>query len=77
MIQRVIISRCCMLLSFSHQVTEALKLLVEDTNQLRDGLCNRLICGRMSFMYECAKIRQHNCPFMRRERRENDHIRLG
>ena len=31
----------------SHQVTEALKLLVEDYESLRDGLY-RLICGRMS-----------------------------
>lgn len=46
----------------SHQVTEALKLLVEDYESLRDGLVSFDIWKNEYSCMNVQKLRKHNCP---------------
>jgi thiazole biosynthesis adenylyltransferase ThiF len=46
----------------SHQVTEALKLLVEDYESLRDGLVSFDMWKNEHSCMNVQKLRQHNCP---------------
>ena len=46
----------------SHQVTEALKLLVEDYESLRDGLVSFDVWKNEYSCMNVQKLRQHNCP---------------
>ena len=46
----------------SHQVTEALKLLVEDYESLRDGLASFDVWKNEYSCMNVQKLRQHNCP---------------
>ncbi|EMK2598230.1 thiazole biosynthesis adenylyltransferase ThiF [Bacillus cereus] len=46
----------------SHQVTEALKLLVEDYESLRDGLVSFDMWKNEYSCMNVQKLRQHNCP---------------
>ncbi|HDR6389982.1 thiazole biosynthesis adenylyltransferase ThiF [Bacillus thuringiensis] len=46
----------------SHQVTEALKLLVEDYESLRDGLVSFDMWKNEYLCMNVQKLRQHNCP---------------
>ncbi|HHZ5404985.1 TPA: thiazole biosynthesis adenylyltransferase ThiF [Bacillus cereus] len=46
----------------SHQVTEALKLLVEDYESLRDGLVSFDVWKNEYSCMNVQKLRKHNCP---------------
>jgi len=46
----------------SHQVTEALKLLVEDYESLRDGLVSFDVWKNEYSCMNVEKLRKHNCP---------------
>ncbi|PFB69153.1 thiazole biosynthesis adenylyltransferase ThiF [Bacillus cereus] len=46
----------------SHQVTEALKLLVEDYESLRDGLVSFDVWKNEYSYMNVQKLRKHNCP---------------
>jgi len=46
----------------SHQVTEALKLLVEDYDSLRDGLVSFDVWKNEYSCMNVEKLRKHNCP---------------
>ncbi|KAA0762069.1 thiazole biosynthesis adenylyltransferase ThiF [Bacillus sp. SH5-2] len=46
----------------SHQVTEALKLLVEDYESLRDGLASFDVWKNEYSCMNVQKLRKHNCP---------------
>lgn len=46
----------------SHQVTEALKLLVEDYGSLRDGLVSFDVWKNEYSCMNVEKLRKHNCP---------------
>ncbi|QUW27271.1 thiazole biosynthesis adenylyltransferase ThiF [Bacillus cereus] len=46
----------------SHQVTEALKLLVEDYESLRDGLVSFDVWKNEYSCINVQKLRKHNCP---------------
>ncbi|HDR7663387.1 thiazole biosynthesis adenylyltransferase ThiF [Bacillus wiedmannii] len=46
----------------SHQVTEALKLLVEDSESLRDGLVSFDVWKNEYSCMNVQKLRKHNCP---------------
>ncbi|MGN4444630.1 thiazole biosynthesis adenylyltransferase ThiF [Bacillus cereus group sp. MYBK79-1] len=46
----------------SHQVTEALKLLVEDYDSLRDGLVSFDVWKNEYSCMNVQKLRKHNCP---------------
>ncbi|MES5942282.1 MULTISPECIES: thiazole biosynthesis adenylyltransferase ThiF [unclassified Bacillus cereus group] len=46
----------------SHQVTEALKLLVEDYESLRDGLVSFDVWKNEYSCMNVKKLRKHNCP---------------
>ncbi|HHT7084561.1 thiazole biosynthesis adenylyltransferase ThiF [Bacillus anthracis] len=46
----------------SHQVTEALKLLIEDYESLRDGLVSFDVWKNEYSCMNVQKLRKHNCP---------------